>query len=405
MRLSQFSLVDRMFILFIGLVIILSFPATLFRLAGIEFVADYYFDTVFLIFTGLALANFLLALNVRVPEPVFVISLVGFLVFIFAIGVVRNTEDPIGGLRYFVLPLIAYLLLIGRSYLLFFITSERFWKLVMIMHILGLSVYYSGILGPMYPGIGETSIAYAAIFMFANGHPLLLLAALVMIFLEGKRSVLFAMLITLAFIRLIKFSAGGRLLYSAIAGLLALIVLGVFLYVIADGAGSSTTVARINYINPFSDQFDLYLGSSGRFGELESFWQGKTVMEILTGSGSGFKYEWDLGFASSQSGEVKGYFHMSIANYIAVGGLVGFAVFIYLAAFPFKASQLKLPSKQRMTLFGFGFYSIVQSFFGFTLAVDTVALIFIIGPAALLSLHTSRSRNSSTPVQPQRSTA
>lgn len=368
---------------------ILSFPTTLLRLASMDFFVEFYFDLVFMGFIGLALLNLVLALTVPLPERPLAVLLLVFILLIFAIGVLRGTDDPIGGLRYFVLPLVVYLLLIGRNFLLFFITSKRFWTILLISHAFGLVVYFSGLLGPIYPGIGVQSIAYAAIFFIVNGHPILFLISLIMIFLEGKRSILFSILLTLAFLKLVKFSVAGRLLYSIFAGILAALLLIGFLYSITDAQGS-TTLARINYINPFSDQFDLYLGSSGRFGELVSFWDGKSFLEVLFGSGSGFKYQWDLGFASEQSGEIKGYLHMSIANYLAVGGILGLALFVYLAILPFKASRLKLPPKAQMSAFGFGIFSIVQSFFGFNLATDATTLIFIIGPAALLSVQACR---------------
>ncbi len=385
MRLQEFSLINRALILFIGMVMILSFPTTLLRLASVDFFVEYYFDLVFAAFVGLALLNLVLTLKAPLPERFLAVLLLSFILLIFAIGVLRSTDDPIGGLRYFVLPLVVYFLLIGRNFLLFFITSKRFWAIIMISHALGLAVYFSGLMGPIYPGIGVQSIAYASIFFIVNGHPILFLISLVMIFFEGKRSILFSILVTLAFLKLVKFSVAGRLLYSIVAGILASLLLIVFLYSITDAEGS-TTLARINYINPFSDQFDLYLGSSGRFGELVSFWEGKSFLEVLFGAGSGFKYQWDLGFASEQSGEIKGYLHMSIANYLAVGGILGLALFVYLAILPFKASRLKLPPKAQMTAFGFGIFSIVQSFFGFNLATDATSLIFIIGPAALLSV-------------------
>ena len=395
---------NRLVILFIGFVTAFAFPATLARLSEIPFFADIYFDIVFVGFVGLSLLNLVLVLKAPLPERPLAVLLLTFILLIFAIGVLRGTDDPVGGLRFFALPLVAYLVLIGRNFLLFFLTSKRFWNIVLIIHIVGLSIYFSGLLGRVYPGIGVQSIAYAALFFLANGHPVLFLLSLVIIFFEGKRSILLSVLITIVFMKLINFSVAGRFFYSIFAGILATLLLIAFLYGVA-GIEGSTTIARINYINPFSNSFDLYLGSSGRFGELVSFWDGKSASEVILGSGSGFSYIWDLGFASSQSGELKGYLHMSIANYLAVGGIIGLALFMYLAVLPFKAGLINWHPRVRSTAFGFGMFSIVQSFFGFSLATDALSLIFIIGPAALAGVQTYRSKSPSKSLEFQQGIA
>lgn len=362
MKNDYFVGLDRLILIVLVPIVFMSFPANLLRLSGVHFFQSNYFTLIFLSYFPLAFLCLVAALRVRVAEPVFAPLMLTFCVWIFAIGVSRGNDDPIGAMRYFVLPLLIYVMLLGRRYVLFFYTSKWLWVAILITHILGLLYYFSNLSGYIYPGIGVQNIAYAAIYFFSNGHPALFLASIVAIVLEGKRSVLLSLLVTLLFIRLFKFKSNILLLgYFVAAVLLSLIVISTILFFLASIEGS-VVVNRINLINPFSYNYDLFKGSSGRWGELVTFFGERNFVDTLIGAGAGFNYEWELGYSSEREGEVKSYFHMSAANYVAAGGIVGAVTFLYLLKIPMDVRRLKMPDNVRRTAFGLALMSVVQSF-------------------------------------------
>ncbi|WP_421864534.1 hypothetical protein [Marinobacter adhaerens] len=380
---SQFELI---FIAFIGLCVALSFPANLLRLYGVDFFAESYPKIILIFSFFLASINLALVFNKKVSLYVFFIVLLYscFLSYILVVGVLRGNSGIIYGLKYFILPVVAVFFLMGRGFLFFFYKSSGFWKLILFSHLLLFCVYIFLLYGKVYPGIGVSSLAYSALFFFVNGNPLLFCISSLLILLEGKRSVLVSMLLALALCRLIDKKA----LTIFISIFLYLIVFLVFsilaLYLMAyfDGFGAFD---RINLINPFSGRFDLAVGSSGRYGELVSAFGDRTLGELFAGMGAGFEYQWDLGYESQQSGETKGYLHISPANYLLIGGVFGCLIFIFISSLPFFAKRMPGDPKVRKVAFCFGIYSILQSSFGFNFATDIVTLVLIIGPFILAS--------------------
>ncbi len=384
MKVRGISYYDYMLLLFVGGVIVLSFPANLLRVWGVPFFRGPYYDVIFVIFVVLALCNLWMSKDSPLPSYYFAATLLLFSTMVFAIGVIRGNENVIAGMKYFALPLIVYMLLVGRRFVLSFYSSNFLWSLVVGSHVFCLLFYYAFLYGRVYPGIGVPSISFAALFFLAKQKYFLLSVSLLVVLLEGKRSLLLALLITMVFMRMVRLSVVGRLIYTILG--IGILVLSMYLGLsFLAGITGSAIVNRINLLNPFSGSFDILLGSSGRAGELLSYFRGKDTLELLIGSGSGFTYEWQLGYASTQEGEIKGYFHMTPANYLAAGGLLGLVPFVWMMLLPFRAGALKESNDTRTVAFGLGVFCVVQSFFGFNLATDAVSIIFIIGPMMLLS--------------------
>ncbi|MDC1422797.1 hypothetical protein N8540_04305 [Gammaproteobacteria bacterium] len=384
MKPRDFNVLDQIILFFLGGVLLMSFPANLLRLSGDTYFREEYSDHLIFSYLVLALLSASFAMRAKIVEIPQVILFLIFLFYILSVGMLSSNGNEILGLRFYVLPLIAYMLLLGRKFVLFFYTSKSFWLLVTGIHIIGLMYYFGTLFGTVYPGIGVLSIAYAAIFFFCNSYFFLFAMAILVMFLEAKRSIILSVILTVMFLRLIRYQPGLRALYFFGAGFAAIVILSIGLIAIADIEGN-TTITRINYLNPYSNSYNLLMGSSGRMGELLSFFGNTSLSNIMIGSGSGFQYEWSLGYASSQEGEIKGYFHMSPANYLAAGGLFGVLVFMRIALMPFRARGLKIPLSAQTTAFGMGLLSIIYSFFAFSLATDLWSWMFIIGPGMLLA--------------------
>lgn len=385
MRFREFAFYDRILIFFAGSVVLFSFIANLLRFSQVPFFYKGEYSILVLIsFFTIALMR---APLLRIPfaGKSFLVLFFSFLVFIFLVGVVRETEDPISGLKYYILPFAAFILLAGSKFMLFFYTSAFFWIATIVGHLVGLLYYYGFLVGSVYPGIGVQSAAYAALFFFIRGQYFLFLLSSVVVFLEGKRSILLSLIMCLALMPILRLKHMGRILYIP-AGIITLVVILAILFsFIADIQGSAM-IDRLNYLNPYSHTFNIFLGSSGRMGEIISYWFDKTLGDILIGSGSGFQYVWDLGYASQQAGEVKGYFHFSFANYIAAGGILGMILSVYIVTLPFKSLELTKKYNLRSITFMFALFSLVQSFFGFNLSVDPFSWFTILGPMMLLGV-------------------
>tara|TARA_B100000446_G_scaffold137525_1_gene129914 strand:- start:15522 stop:16379 length:858 start_codon:yes stop_codon:yes gene_type:complete len=264
----------------------------------------------------------------------------------------------------------------------FFYESHNFWKLILFTHAFFLGVYLLFLKGSVYPGIGVQSIAYAVIFFLVNGNLVLGVFGLLIVFFEGKRSVLLCLVLTIFVLRMIRISPIRRLIYALLGSIVFLSLLSGVLFFIAE-INDIPVINRINLINPFSKSFDLYLGSSGRFGELVSVFSGSGFGEILLGKGAGFTYIWDLGYANDQTNTSKQYLHMSMANYVVSGGLIGIVLSLYILKMPFQATNLNASWSVKYTAFGFSVYAILQGFFGFNFATDPYTWVMILAPYAL----------------------
>lgn len=391
MKLRDLNGLDRIILVYLCAVQLFAFQANLLRLSGLSYFQAEYFDHVFLGNLLIAMISLMFAFRAKLVEAPFLVMMLIFCVLILSVGVFKSNDDPIAGLRYFVLPVFAYMLLLGRKYVMYFYTSKLFWLLVSGAHIIGLLYYFGTLFGTVYPGVGVQSIAYAAIFFFCNGHFILFAIAVLAILLEGKRSIMLSLVLTLIFLRMIRYQTSLRLLYFAGACFAAIAIGSIGLMYLAEIEGNST-INRINLLNPYSNNYDLLLGSSGRLGELISFFGDYALTDLLFGSGAGFQYEWSLGYASEQDGSTKGYFHLSAANYLVAGGVFGVLVFASIALMPFRARHLRISFSAKHTAFGMGFFSIVQSSFGFNLATDMMSWIFILGPGMLLAHKTLDAR-------------
>lgn len=380
---------ELIFVSFIGLCIALSFPANLFRLYGFDFFAESYPKIILVFAFFLASINLAVIFNKKFSLYVFFIVLLYacFLSYLVMVGALQGNSGIFSGLKYFVLPIVAIFFLMGRRFLFFFYNSSGFWKLILVSHLIFFFAYLFFLYGKVYPGVGVSSLAYSALFFFVNGNPFLFCISSLLILLEGKRSVLISMLLALALCRLVNRKALIIFINIFSYSIIFLIFSAAVLYLLAAFDGFSA-FNRINLINPFSSRFDLAVGSSGRYGELVSAFGDRTLRELLVGMGAGFEYEWELGYESQQSGETKGYLHISPANYLLIGGVFGCFIFIFISSLPFFAKKMPGDSKVRKVAFCFGIYSILQSFFGFNFATDIVTLVLIIGPFILASART-----------------
>lgn len=373
---------DKFLVFFVALTILLSFPSNLLRLSGVEAFSGSYTNGVFVGFIMFSIVNILIGSTEKFRLTALPFVLVFFLLYILVLGVAKGYAEPFWHLRFYILPLFVFFLIIGKHFPLYFYQSGIFWIAIVISHGFGLAYYYVALAGSVYSGIGVQSIAYAAIFFFIQGNKILFSIASLFVILEGKRSILLSLLITITFLRLYRFNAGSKFAYGLILSVSIGLLLTLLLQYLAGFEGS-TIVKRINLVNPFSSHYDVFLGSSGRFGEFLSAFNDFNLFDYFFGVGSGYTYEWVLGYASEQSGEIKGYLHMSLANYLLAGGFLGVCVFFYLCKLPFSAIKMPVPLSTKSVAFGFGLFSIIQSFFGFNFAVDAITLIFIMAPAVM----------------------
>lgn len=388
---------DRLVVGYMCFALLISMPVNLLRLQNVPFFSGAFFNVLFAGFLVLAALNVLLTLRTPLAERAFALGFIVFISYIFYVGMLRGNDDVLSNLRYFVLPLAVYALLNGRLFALFFYRSSWFWIAILLSHVISLVYYYLFLAGTIYPGIGVPSLAYACIYFFGSGGWILGTLSLAIVVVEGKRGVLLALLIALTMMGSASLKGWARIL-ALFASLSAFSILLSGALLFASQSGSSPLMNRINLINPFSNTFDLAVGSSGRYDEFISAFGPMSNTELVMGAGAGYTFEWLLGYSSSGEGEIKGYLHMSPASYVMVGGFVGLAVFTAMLAMPFRSRKLFVSWSARKVAFGLGIYSIVQSLFGFSLAVDAVALIFILAPGMMIPvLHRRRDIATSIP--------
>jgi hypothetical protein len=251
--------------------------------------------------------------------------------------------------------------------------------------VIGFVYYYIFLRGSVYPGIGVQSLGYASLnFAYFNSF-FALLTSIVVAIAEQKRSVIVSLSVVLV-ILLISSSLKWRINFtrSVYLLLLGLFLINAILFVISFFDGQPI-INRINLLNPYSSRFDIFLGSSGRFGELVSYFKNNSFRSLVVGQGIGFSYIWELGYANAQNGTIKEYFHTSIMNYVAVGGVVGLLYFLYLVSKVFVANSSRLNIPNTNLFLAFSMFSVLQSLFGFNTATDPIFWLALLGPSTLVN--------------------
>lgn len=376
---------DWLLFVLVGLGLVISLPLTLYRLSGGEI--QWYLNGTLLALGAIAIVRLFQQLKQLLSNSVSNVTLIAvqslFVLHVFLLGwVINGFADSARGLKYYLLGLTMAVALIHREPILEFLSSSKLWKAVLVVHIFSYGYYAIFLEGSIYPGIGVQSLGYAAIYFFSKGSLLSSALAFVLIALEGKRSVMFSTLVALAVLIAMGNASRevrGRLLIAIAT--LCIVVLGA-LWVLSFVSGSAI-VNRINYINPFAEAFELFMGSSGRLGEILSFFGAMDWKSALVGQGSGFAYVWDSGFETEQNYEVKGYFHLSPLNYLASGGGVGLIVWIYLVWILFDLRKSEGGFAQFRIVAGFLTLSLIQSLFGFNAGTDPFFWVTVIAALKL----------------------
>ncbi len=376
---------DKVVFYIVSSYIILSFPLTLLRLSGNYFIPILILNLFLVTFIALGLLRAITCLHLKLFSPLYLAFTVVFIVYILAVGFWSGNENPGIGIKYFMLSLVMYFVVFGTTFYQSILTSKKLWYFVLLGHLLGYIYYLIVLRGSIYPGIGVQSIGYAGFFFLFSGKYVAALGAILLLVLEQKRSLLLSFFVT-AFLVYFLRNKNKSDLISILKSVVVVSILGSALLAFISTLEPGPLVNRINLINPFSSQFAPFLGSSGRLGEIVSFFEVNSLGSLVFGKGSGFDYIWDLGYTNQANGEVKHYFHLSIMNYLAAGGILGLSYFIYLGLRFRSISKIKQSVQLSNTMRSFAMFSIIQSFFGFNTAVDPILWITILAPLAMLSL-------------------
>ena len=347
-----------------------SMPLNLGRLAGYDVSAA--IKAIWYLVATLGLLGALFALHALQLKNFKLLMLqFAFLVYAFVLGAFINGPlEAMAGAGYYMLSVCVLLALTRTSDAVDFLLSRRFWVFQFFVHLVSFVTYWYYLRGTIYPGVAVQSLAYCTVALAFFRLRFLVFILLLIGVLEGKRSVLLSQFAGLGFYYLTPYLS--RLGRSAwvVAGLVFAMV-GWLLLIGMASFESEGTLIRYNQVNPFSASFDPIIGSSGRAGELISLLDSFSLTELLIGLGLGYSYEWELGYFSEQAGESKGYLHISIGNYLASAGIFGMLLCGYfLAQSVSRLNALLLVGDLERFVGAFFLISIVQSFFGFTAAVD-----------------------------------
>jgi hypothetical protein len=156
----------------------------------------------------------------------------------------------------------------------------------------------------LYPGYGTGGPAYAGLFYLVTGRPLLFFLTSGVIMMQGKRSIMlpyFGCCMLFLAVRYLRCRHVFPLILLPLAA--AVLIFGAIehfdLYALPG-------LDMLRYINLFSDDFDLIMGSSGRLDEYASALLAleQYPMAQYIGAGFGFHFEWDHGGATLSQGYV-----------------------------------------------------------------------------------------------------
>lgn len=180
----------------------------------------------------------------------------------------------------------------------------------------------------MYPGFGVQTIGYVALYFFAHKKYMNFSISLMVLVAQGKRSILIACLLCTYIAYIWQKTRSKKATFLSLLIFPVLITASLFIIDKLD-LYSIAGLSRVSYINPFSSNFDIFLGSSGRVDEIVSaFATTEPGIRRIIGYGFGFEYEWLLSYREDFS-ETKGYLHMSPMTIYFVLGPIAVVVFYY----------------------------------------------------------------------------
>ncbi|WP_391088881.1 hypothetical protein [Vibrio sp. NH-UV-68] len=403
MSTNLFRLVSRI----LGLSLILSSVLVFFRLVTPAFGIDQYFfsqlmilfNLVILVISGFSIAIIWLDKG-QVPVSFFI--LLCLLVLYSYYGFFVN------GVNVFLFQHIYYFIAVyvffefGRN-LLSYVSFSRlinlftvglfsnvlvviFYKMISLFHVI-------------YPGYGGSFIGYVAIYFLTIGRRFYFIISLLIIIAQGKRSILLSFIASLVF-----YYAYFKVKMGFFFTLLSIIILVAMLLFGIDYLGLYTIggLERLVYINPFSDRYDIYLGSSGRFDEIISMFRGFSSydLEYIFGRGFGFSYDWELSYRPDFI-ETKGYVHNTHLLIFALTGSIGLLIwmcyFVFILSVVRKGMSGLLFDERKVAQFfciSLIFF-LFSGFFSLNIISDIFGVICV-GVVHYFSIHCTRKRNEAT---------
>lgn len=235
---------------------------------------------------------------------------------------------------------------------------------------------------PIYPGFGTQAMVYAALYFFSTKQHRLFFISLFLALIEGKRSMQLSLLIASMFA-----SGQSRLLkHIGIVGMGSFVSIVLVLFIIDNfDLYGVVGLSRVRYINPFSNDFDPYLGSSGRLDEYIgalTVYKSK-VRNYFMGTGFGFKYNWVISYNMNAAIEEKTYVHSTpILFFILFGPFITCFIYGYVVKVLLWTRTLGLDSfahdaKLKVFFSSAAMFYIISSFFSLNATTD------VFGPMCL----------------------
>ena len=236
----------------------------------------------------------------------------------------------------------------------------------------------------IYPGYGTQAIGYVVVYNFVMKKNRLFVISLLALILEGKRGVMISVLFCLYIFYVIYNPKLRRI--SILALMFLPVVLILILYLLeAMHLSDIPGISRIKYINPFSNEYNLFMGSSGRFDEITSAMNafGENSFNYIFGAGFGFNFDWLLSYNTAFV-ENKVSLHMSpLMIFILVGPIVTLFIYTYLIRLSISAIKNSFSagnSTQSRLLNYFalsGLFFIISGFFALNISSDPIGPMFL----------------------------
>lgn len=239
----------------------------------------------------------------------------------------------------------------------------------------------------LYPSFGTQGMGYIFLYFLAAKMKWMATFSFIIIAAQGKRSILLSAFFTYVLYKLITRYKSQLTIFI---GFGVFLVLGtLFFYVLeAFDLYKVVSVQRFAAINPFSEQYDLAMGSSGRLDEYASFfkqYKDRTIAYFL-GVGVGFNYTWTLSYRTDFE-EVKSYLHNSLLMILV---FLGPFIFTFIYGYILKKVNNALIYSESTKLHFIAssvVYFIISGMFSLNILVDPLGFIL------LGALFASQSRN------------
>lgn len=235
-------------------------------------------------------------------------------------------------------------------------------------------LFLEGMLGiPHYPAVASSWAILPLVWFILEGKYIKVMFVLSLILFSGKRSVLGLGVIVSSIIPFWKMRFSIALSTILSVFMIIPIVLSVFIILNSLPKHNISSLNKLSFVNPFSENFNPVIAAGERIEEIEFALdaQGSRIFDILVGTGNGFTYELRVDRKNLYEKDRHNVHFTPINYYIRYGIIFTVLYYLILIGCIFRIfSRIQQREKYEQAMAFFIIYGTISSFISFGLPLN-----------------------------------